>query len=474
MSGLDGEIAVWGRRLAAGGRRSARDRLTALLTRDPALRAALFRLVDVAPACDGPGELADHLAAYLGEAGRVGGGVGAGVGGGAGAGVGAGAGAGAGPAVGAPTRSRAGPALARAGARVAGSRAGRVPSGLAARLAVRGTAHRFIAGATPERAAPELARLWRRGVASSVDLLGEATVTPAEGRAYAQRCERALDVLSAAALRWPARPLLEADAAGPLPRASLSVKVTALTPLVRPAAPQRGRDDAATALRGLLRRARDRGAHLHVDMESLDARELVLDLALELLSEREFRDGPSAGIVVQAYLRDSEQQLDRVLAWARAAERTVPLTVRLVKGAYWDLETIEARQHGWRPPVWERKADSDRCFERILPRLIGAFPRVRTAVASHNLRSLAHAIVVAEQAGLGPGDLELQVLRGLGDELEGALARAGRRVRVYCPVGDLVAGMAYLVRRLLENTANDSFLASRASGSDLDRLLAAP
>jgi len=461
MSALDGEIAVWGRRLAGPRRPSARDRATALLTRDPALRAALFRLVDVAPACDGPGELADHLAAYLEEA--------------------------AAPREAAPARAataavgampagatRAGAVLARAGARLAGSRAGRLPTGLAARAAVGATAHRFIAGRTPQEAAGELWRLWRRGVASSVDLLGEATVTAQEGRAYAARCADALDTLTRTAAAWPARPLLEADGAGPLPRASLSVKVTALTPLVRPAAPERGRADAADALRALLRRARDRGAHLHVDMESLDARELVLGLVLELLSEPEFRDGPPAGVVVQSYLRDSEQQVDALLAWARAADRAVPLTVRLVKGAYWDQETIEALQCGWQPPVWERKGDSDRCFERIVPRLLGAFPHVRTAVASHNLRTVAHAVVTAERVGLERRDLELQVLRGLGDELAGALAANGLRVRSYCPVGDLVAGMAYLVRRLLENSANDSFLAARASGARLERLLEAP
>jgi RHH-type proline utilization regulon transcriptional repressor/proline dehydrogenase/delta 1-pyrroline-5-carboxylate dehydrogenase len=99
---------------------------------------------------------------------------------------------------------------------------------------------------------------------------------------------------------------------------------------------------------------------------------------------------------------------------------------------------------------------------------------VRTAIASHNLRSLAHALVYARQAGLEPEDLELQVLRGLGDDIAEALAREGLRTRVYCPVGDMVAGMAYLVRRLLENTSNDSFLAGRASGVDLDQLLRAP
>ena len=154
-----------------------------------------------------------------------------------------------------------------------------------------------------------------------------------------------------------------------------------------------------------------------------------------------------------------------------------PLTIRLVKGAYWDHETIEAAQHGWAPPVLTEKAESDRCFERLTRRLVDAFADerlVRPAIASHNLRSVAHAVVYARHRGLAPADLELQVLRGLGDDLQDALAAEGLRVRTYCPVGDLVAGMAYLVRRLLENTSNDSFLASRVGGADLDRLLSAP
>lgn len=439
---LDREIAALGHRLAHGGPRLRRlahglhDRSMALASRDADLRAALFRLVDVAPACAGPSDLATHLDALLGDVHRS-----------------------------APVR------IAERAARTPASRA---LTGRAAALAVRQMAGRFIVGESPAQAAPVLGRMWEQGVAASVDLLGEATVTRAEGRAYAQRCEQALEQLSATAASWPRRPLLEHDAAGPLPRVNLSVKVTALTPLVRAAAPERGRADAAEPLRGLLRRARDLGAHLHVDMESYDARELVLGLILELLSEPEFRDGPSAGIVLQAYLRDSEETLTRVLDWAQSAGRNVPLTIRLVKGAYWDHETIEAEQHGWSSPVWSEKADSDRCFERLSPRLLGAFPLIRPALASHNLRSVAHAIATARQLGLTPADYELQVLRGLGDDLQDALAAEGLRVRTYSPVGDLVAGMAYLVRRLLENTSNDSFLASRASGADLDRLLSAP
>ena len=142
--------------------------------------------------------------------------------------------------------------------------------------------------------------------------------------------------------------------------------------------------------------------------------------------------------------------------------------VRLVKGAYWDHEIVEARQHGWTPPVFEEKAESDRNFERLTRRLLEGWPHVRPAIASHNLRSVAHAVAANRAAGRADRDLELQVLRGLGDDLAAALADQGMRVRIYCPVGDMVAGMAYLVRRLLENTANESFL-ERAAARRADR-----
>ena len=151
--------------------------------------------------------------------------------------------------------------------------------------------------------------------------------------------------------------------------------------------------------------------------------------------------------------------------------------MRLVKGAYWDHELVEARQHGWSVPVFEVKADSDRNFEALTRGLLEARAGgdgVRVAVASHNLRSVAHAIACNRELGGADGDLELQVLRGLGDELQHALSAQGLRVRAYCPVGDLVAGMAYLVRRLLENTSNDSFLGDQQRGVPIGELLAAP
>jgi RHH-type proline utilization regulon transcriptional repressor/proline dehydrogenase/delta 1-pyrroline-5-carboxylate dehydrogenase len=335
-------------------------------------------------------------------------------------------------------------------------------------------AHRFIVGESPTAALGTLRDLRKDGVASSVDLLGEATVTQDEADRYAERCRDALETIAAAARKWPERPRLERDSAGPIPRANLSVKVSALTPLMRPDAPERGRDDAARRLRPLLAAARDAGAHLHIDMESVDALETTLELVFELLDEDDFRAGPSAGVVLQAYLRESPAHLDRVLDWARASGRTPPLVIRLVKGAYWDHEVVEARQHGWSPPVFEDKAECDRNFEALTRRLVDARPLVRLAIGSHNLRSVAHAIAYNRAAGADDADLELQVLRGLGDELAHALAAAGLRVRAYCPVGDMVAGMAYLVRRLLENTANESFLSAQAHGAPLEELLAAP
>jgi proline dehydrogenase len=178
--------------------------------------------------------------------------------------------------------------------------------------------------------------------------------------------------------------------------------------------------------------------------------------------------------VLQAYLRESPEMLDRILAWAHANPDRPPLVIRLVKGAYWDHEVIEARQHGWAAPVFEDKAACDRNFEELTRRLLDARPLVRVAIASHNLRSVAHAIAYDQSIGGAPGDIEFQILRGLGDDLAKALASFDLRVRAYCPVGYLVAGMAYLVRRLLENTSNESFLHEQAVGVPIEELLAAP
>jgi RHH-type proline utilization regulon transcriptional repressor/proline dehydrogenase/delta 1-pyrroline-5-carboxylate dehydrogenase len=408
-----------------------------MASQDAELRAALFRFVDVVPACRSLDDLARHLSGFLDE-----------------------------------VEDRTPPL--QVAMRMSESKAGRTALGAAAAAGVKHMAHRFIVGETPREATGVLEDLWRKDVATSVDLLGEATVTRPEADRYAARCREALEGLVDVYRKLPDRPQLEHDSAGRIPRENLSVKVSALTPLLRADAPELGKRDAAGRLRDLLRRARDLDAHLHIDMESFDSREAVTDLVLELLSEEEFRDGPSAGLVLQAYLRDSPELCGRIIDWAQRTPRGYPLLVRLVKGAYWDHEIVEARQHGWTSPVFEVKADSDRNFEALTCLLLEARPAVRVAIASHNLRSIAHALAANDALGGERGDLEIQVLRGLGDDLQHALAARGLRVRTYCPVGDLVSGMAYLVRRLLENTSNESFLHEQAAGRPLDQLLAAP
>jgi len=147
--------------------------------------------------------------------------------------------------------------------------------------------------------------------------------------------------------------------------------------------------------------------------------------------------------------------------------------VRLVKGAYWEYESAEAGQVGWERPVWATRRDTDRCFEALTRRLIDLGDDIRPAIASHNLRSLSNAIAYHEARGGKRAELELQVLRGLGDSLARALAATGHRVRVYTPVGDLIAGMAYLVRRLLENSSSQGFLLQERR-RPLDELLEPP
>jgi RHH-type proline utilization regulon transcriptional repressor/proline dehydrogenase/delta 1-pyrroline-5-carboxylate dehydrogenase len=424
---LDAEILDIGRDLARAFPKASRrplkaldDKAMDLASQDAELKAALFRFVDVVPACRNLDDLARHLTGFLAEVDA--------------------------------TRQ---PPPIRAAMRMGNTKAGRAALGAASAAGVKHMAHRFIVGSTPKDALPTLRQLWKRGILTSVDLLGEATVTEQEADRYAQRCHDALEQLGASDDKDP----------------NLSVKVSALTPLLRPDAPERGKRDAAPRVRELLRHAKQAKAHLHIDMESLDTREAVTDLVLELLAEPEFQDGPSAGIVLQAYLRDSPVLLQTILHGPR---REHPLVIRLVKGAYWDHEVVEARQHGWNAPVFEEKADSDRTFELLTRELLEARPTIKPAIASHNLRSVAHAIAYNRHLGAGDDAVEFQVLRGLGDDLQDALVAKGFTVRTYCPVGDLVAGMAYLVRRLLENTSNESFLQEMQSGADLEKLLAAP
>ncbi|HET7719433.1 MAG TPA: proline dehydrogenase family protein, partial [Acidimicrobiales bacterium] len=217
-------------------------------------------------------------------------------------------------------------------------------AGLARRSITR-VAEQFIVGQTPADAVAGLARLWAGGSASTVDLLGEKTLTEADADRYAARVGELLRTLTAAAPRWAANPRLEADDLGPMPRVNVSVKPTALATRYAPLTRADGLAGAKARLRPLLAEAVAAGAYVHFDAEHYDVKDLTLQLFRDLLDEF---PGLDAGVVIQAYLKDAHEDLADLIAWASGRER--PVTVRLVKGAYWDTETVASEAEGWPVP----------------------------------------------------------------------------------------------------------------------------
>ncbi|HEX2178711.1 MAG TPA: bifunctional proline dehydrogenase/L-glutamate gamma-semialdehyde dehydrogenase, partial [Actinomycetota bacterium] len=349
---------------------------------------------------------------------------------------------------------------------------GRATSALVARRNIRRMARQFIVGESPEEAEDALRRLWGDGSAFTVDLLGEKTLTDGQADAYAARVLEMLESLAASTVRWDARPALERDDQGPLARVNLSVKPTALSPLFAPLTADEGVADVKSRLRPILRRAQAVGAFLNLDTEQYDVKSLTYRLAKELWGEPEF-EGMEGGVVVQAYLKESADDLADLIEWS--GRRARPFTVRLVKGAYWDAETVVAQTEGWPVPVFEHKAQTDLNYERCIRLLHHKHGKVRAAFASHNLRSLAYAVAYGRELGIPDRGYELQMLYGMAEPIQHAIRSLGLRLRVYAPVGQLIPGMAYLVRRLLENTSNESFIRHRfAEGRSLEELVAVP
>ena len=334
-------------------------------------------------------------------------------------------------------------------------------------------AGRFITGYDAPSALRTIEGLRNTGMAFTLDVLGESTTSYPRADKYAQLYHQLIDELTPVAARWPERPLLDTDARGPMPRVNLSIKLTGLDPHFDPIDPDRAIRTAGERLRPLLRHARNAGAFVNVDMESSKHRDLTLELFKSVLMEDEFRDWPDVGIVVQAYLTDGERDLAGLLDWAKKREGR--FAVRLVKGAYWDAETAAAVRTYKKPPVWINKWESDACYERMTRVMLEHTNIIRPAFASHNVRSLAVVLATAETLGLAPNEYEVQTLFGMGDPLKTAVVELGRCVRVYCPYGDLMPGMGYLIRRLLENTSNEGFLKQSFSDRGThDRLLANP
>src|SRR6184192_1454967 len=208
-------------------------------------------------------------------------------------------------------------------------------------------------------------------------------------------------------------------------------------------------------------------------MESYALKNTTLELFKIILTEPEFKEWPHAGIVVQAYLRDSEGDLRDLIEWGGA--RGTRFAVRLVKGAYWDYETTKSGQNGSNPPVFLQKPQSDANFEKLTRVLFQNNSVVTPAFGSHNVRSIAHSQAVADELGIDRRRFEFQLLYGMASPIKRALVEMGYRVREYCPIGELLPGMAYLVRRLLENTSNEGFLRAKfAENVPVKKLLRDP
>ena len=338
----------------------------------PSFKTQLFRFVDVFPATTGDEDVLRHVEEYF-EGIEV-------------------------------------PKLLEHGVHIAGTLPfGDKLSAAVARRNIERMGRQFIAGRDPASCVGGLHRLWSEGSAFTVDLLGEKTVTEAEADRYAVRLEELVDVLLEATARWASKPHLEGDDLGPLARANVSLKATALASRYSPLTRDEGLQQARSRLRPVLEKAARRGAFVWFDMEHYDTKDLTLELFRDLMGDPAL-DGLQAGVVIQAYLKDSHADLVDLIDWMGQARRSPPLAVRLVKGAYWDTETVTSRAEGWPVPVFEDKSQTDANFERCARLLHDHHGTVRAAFGSHNLRALSYAVAYARSIGIGDDGYELQML----------------------------------------------------------------
>jgi RHH-type transcriptional regulator, proline utilization regulon repressor / proline dehydrogenase / delta 1-pyrroline-5-carboxylate dehydrogenase len=397
------------------------ERLMEWAMKDDALKAQLFRFVDVFPMLKTPEDIVGHLQEYLGASAQS-----------------------------FPMAGKLGLNIASASSIAAKAVAATVSS------QIRSMAHKFIAGSNVQEALQAVSRLRNQNMSFSMDILGEATVSDAEADAYRDQYLTLIQGLAEKAGDWKDIPRIDIADKKLLPKVNVSIKLSALYPHFEPADPDGTAFAVKERLRPILNLAKELGAFVNFDMEHCAIKDVILKIYREIIMEPEYRNWTDVGIAMQAYLRNSEKDVRELIDAVK--QRGTPATVRLVKGAYWDYETIFARQKRWPIPVWTEKWETDACFERCSEMLLKAHPHIELAVASHNIRSVAHAICMAENLNLPKDAIEFQMLYGMGDPLKEAVVEQGLRLRIYTPYGDLLRGMAYLVRRLLENTTNESFL----------------
>ncbi|NEO39324.1 MAG: L-glutamate gamma-semialdehyde dehydrogenase [Moorea sp. SIOASIH] len=413
------------------------DKLLAWAMSNPGLRVQLFRFIDTLPALRSQTEVARHFQEYLGD------------------------------------ESVELPAALKGMLNFTNPDS--IPGQLAAKTisaAVATLAQKYIAGENLNQALKTIKRLRNQKMAFTLDLLGEAVITESEAQSYLDRYLQLIEQLTEAAKQWSKVEEIDVADGKSLPLVQVSVKLTAFYSQFDSLDPQGSQNRVCDRIRKLLRRAKELGAAVHFDMEQYEYKDITFSILKDLLMEEEFRARTDIGVTLQAYLRDSQQDCQDLIAWAK--QRGNPVTIRLVKGAYWDQETITALQNHWPQPVYNQKAATDANFERITQLLLENHEYVYSAIGSHNVRSQAYAIAIAENLNIPRRCFEMQVLYGMGDQLAKALVNQGHRVRVYAPYGELLPGMAYLIRRLLENTANSSFLRQSLEDRPVEELIAPP
>ena len=328
----------------------------------------------------------------------------------------------------------------------------------------------FIIGGNAEQALPRLLANWKKGFHFSMDILGEAVLSEKEADNYARKYAQLMATLCRACKTWPSIGSLEKDFETPL--VNISVKPSALFSQIRPEAWESSKEGIKSRLRPLFRQAAQSSVFVNLDMERYFCKDLFLELFKELLMEREFKNYPHFGIVCQSYLKESFSDLKELVRFSK--KRQCPFTVRLVKGAYWDSEILTARQKNQAVPVYTEKADIDANFEDCARLLLSKPLLIKTAVGSHNVRSIACAMALKERSAQG-AQVEFQFLYGMGEALATALVERGFRARLYCAVGEMIPGMSYLVRRLLENSSAQSFILNAfVKGGSAVELLAPP
>jgi RHH-type proline utilization regulon transcriptional repressor/proline dehydrogenase/delta 1-pyrroline-5-carboxylate dehydrogenase len=324
-------------------------------------------------------------------------------------------------------------------------------------------AKRFIAGTTISDITQSVLKLRRSGFAFTLNHLGQAIASDEQADRYQEAYLDLIDGMTDTIEALPDDLVLDHDHEGPIARVNVSLKASALDGRFSITDTRGTQERILGRLRPILRLARECGAFVNFDMEQLWYRPLTLELFQSVLMEDEFRDWAECGIAVQAYLTDSERELKSLLTWVR--KRGTPITVRLIKGDHWDSERNFSAARNWPLPVYRRKWQTDASFESMTDVLMKNYDWLRPAIASHSLRSLARALASAELHKVPARANEIHMLYGVSDPRAQIFAERGQRVRISAPFGELIPGLACLVRRLLENTSNDSFL--RQSFSEL-------